>query len=259
VQKLAEFKLREQQAQLHALASEVTLAQERERRRIALGLHDDIGQVLALAKLKTGVLLELLSAGRDLELLENIRDLLDQAIQAIRSATFELSSPILHELGLEAALQRLIVEFEKRDSVRFHYKTDHQETKLAERARIIMYRVVRELFFNIIKHAKARHATLSIRKAGQYLNISVEDDGVGSDTTTRIDQGFTPSGGFGLFSISEQIQGIGGSLKIVSSSGAGTQVRIAVPWGGSPVCIPYRADSRPNYELFASHKMDKND
>lgn len=235
MQKLAEFKLREQQAQLHALASEVALAQERERRRIALGLHDDIGQVLALAKLKTGVLLELLPASRDLELLENIRDLLDQAIQAIRSTTFELSSPILHELGLEAALKRLIVEFEKRGSVRFHYKTDHQETKLAERTQIIMYRVVRELFFNIIKHAKAGYATLSIRKAGQYLNISVEDDGVGSDTT-RIGQGFAPSGGFGLFSISEQIQGIGGHLKIVSSPGAGTQVRIAVPWGESPVC-----------------------
>lgn len=123
VQKLIEQRLEKQQAQLRRLASEVTLAQEQERRRIALGLHDDIGQVLALAKLKTGELLESLSAGRNLGLLENIRDLLDQATQATRSATFELSSPILHELGLESALQRLAEEFEKRHGIRFHFNS----------------------------------------------------------------------------------------------------------------------------------------
>lgn len=227
-QKLTEHKLKEHQAQLSTLASEVTLAQEQERRRIALGLHDDIGQVLALAKLKTGELLESLSADRNLGLLENIRDLLDQATQATRSATFELSSPILHELGLEAALQRLAEEFEKRDGIRFHLNSDHQATALADRTRIIVYRVVRELFFNIVKHAKARQVTLSIRKAERCLQISVEDDGVGTDMT-RIGQGFGPSGGFGLFSISEQMKGIGGRLEIESTPGVGTLVVVDVP------------------------------
>lgn len=225
-----ELKFKQQKAQLRKLASEVMLAQERERRRIALVLHDDIGQVLALARLKTGELLESLSAASNLGLLESIRDLLDQAAQATRSATFELSSPILHELGLEAALQRLTEDFEKRHGIRFDFRPGRLATALDDRTQVIVYRAVRELFFNIVKHAQARYVTLSVRKAWHHLQISVEDDGVGTDTT-RIGQGFGPSGGFGLFSISEQIKGIGGRLEIVSSLGVGTQVDIAVPLG----------------------------
>ena len=229
-QKLSERRHKEQQAQLRALASEVTVAQERERRRIALGLHDDIGQALALARLKIGELHEAQSTGLNSGLLENIRDLLDQAARATRSATFELSCPILHELGLEAALQRLAEEFGKRDGIRFHFKPDHPMTALADRTRIVMYRAVRELFYNIEKHAQARHATLSIRRVGQHLQFSVEDDGVGTDTTC-IGHGFGATRGLDLFSIREQVKGIGGCLEIVSSPGAGTQVVVAVPLG----------------------------
>ena len=229
-QKLTEHRLVEQQAQLRALASEVTVAQERERRRIALGLHDEIGQVLALAKLKIGALRESQTAGRNLGLLEEVGDLLDHAARATRSATFEMSSPILHELGLKAALQTLVNEFEKRDGIRIHFKADHDMTALVDRTRIVVYRAVRELFFNIEKHAQARNAAVSIRKDGEYLQIFVEDDGVGTDNTC-IGHGFGPSGGFGLFSIREQIKGIGGRLEIVSSLGVGTQVVVAVPLG----------------------------
>jgi PAS domain S-box-containing protein len=229
-QKLTEHSLVEQQAQLRMLASEVTVAQERERRRIAVGLHDEIGQVLALARLKIGELLEAQTAGRNLGLLENINELLGQAAKATRSATFELSSPVLHEIGLEAALQRLGDECQKRDGIRFDFKPHHPVTALTDRTRIVVYRAVRELFFNIEKHAQAHHVTLSVRKAGQYLQFSVEDDGVGTDTTC-IGHGFGSAGGFGLFSIREQITGIGGRLEIVSSLGAGTRVVVAVPLG----------------------------
>jgi signal transduction histidine kinase len=228
--KQAERQLIEQQAQLRALASEVLVAEERERRRIAIGLHDDIGQVLALIQLKVGELTESEPDGRTGQRLKDIRDLVNQVARATRSATFELSSPILYELGLEAAIQSLGEQQAQKAGPAFHFETDHQVTMLADDTRIMIFRIIRELLCNIRKHACACNATVSICRVGEYLQLSVEDDGVGFDTTS-ISRGHVPRRGFGLFSIREQIAGIGGRFEVVSSAGAGTRVVVAAPLG----------------------------
>src|SRR5690348_8923571 len=102
-----EHDLAEQQRRLRTLALEICVAEERERRRIAAGLHDEIGQLLAVAKLKLGELdASMISAG-DRELVADLKALLDHASRATRTATFELSSLVLHKLGLEAAIHSL--------------------------------------------------------------------------------------------------------------------------------------------------------
>jgi PAS domain S-box-containing protein len=226
--KQAERQLIEQQAQLRALASKVLMAEERERRRIAIGLHDDIGQVLALLKLKAGELTESESYGKTGRLLETIRGLVDQAVRATRSVTFELSSPILYELGLEAAIQSLGEQQAQQHGADFHLETDHQVITLAEKMRVVIFRIVRELLCNIWKHARACNATVSMCRVGEHLQLTVEDDGVGFDAA-RIGHSFGPMGGFGLFSIREQITGIGGRFEVVSSAGAGTRVVVTAP------------------------------
>jgi len=234
-QKVAEHKrterqLIEQQAQLRGLASEVLVSEERERRRIAIGLHDDIGQVLALLKLRTGELSESEPEGQTGQLLEDIRDLVDQAARATRLATFELSSPILYELGLEAAIQSAGEQQAQQHDAAFHFETDHQVMTLDDNTRILIFRIVRELLCNIWKHARACNATVSICRVGEHLQLTVKDDGVGFDTT-NIGRGFGPRGGFGIFSIREQITGIGGRFQVVSSTGAGTRVVVTAPLG----------------------------
>lgn len=215
--KQAEHKLLEQHAQLRALASEVLEAEERERRRIAIGLHDDIGQALALLKLRTGELTVSEPDGKTGELLKEIRNLVDQAARATRSATFELSSPVLYELGLGEAIESHCEQLARQHGVAFHFTTDHQLTTLAENTRVVLFRIVRELLCNICKHARAYQATVSICRLGECLQLTVEDDGVGFDTA-RIGRGFSPTGGFGLLSVREQIAGIGGRFEVVSST-----------------------------------------
>ena len=234
-QEIAEHKqtqgqLIEQQAQLRELASEVLAAEERERRRIAIDLHDDIGQVLALLKLKAGELTESEPDGLTGQLRKDIRDLVDQAARATRLATFELSSPILYELGLEAAIQSVGEQQAQQHGATFHFETDHQVTTLADNTSVMIFRIVRELLCNIWKHTRACHATVSICRVGEHLQLTVEDDGVGFDTT-NIGHSLGSTSGFGLFSISEQITGIGGHFEVVSSAGGGTRVVVAAPLG----------------------------
>ena len=226
--KQAECQMFEQQSQLRALASEVSVAEERERRRIAIGLHDDIGQVLALLKLKVGELTEVEPCEGTRQLLEDIRDLVNQAARATRSATFELSSPILYELGLEAAIQSHGEQQAQQHNVGFHLESDHQVLTLADNTRVVIFRIVRELLCNIWKHARACNATVFICRVGNHLQLTVEDDGVGFDVA-RVSHTFGSKGGFGLFSIREQITGIGGRFEVVSSIGAGTRLVVTAP------------------------------
>lgn len=228
--KQAEHRLIEQQAQLRALASELSVAEERERRRIATRLHDEIGQVLALTKLRVGELLELDPTSHTRGLIENIRELVDQASQATRATTFELSSPLLYELGLEAAIQSLGEQIIQRHEIRFQFETDHRTASLADDTRIVLFRIARELLVNVHKHARAHIVSVSLRRVGEQLQLSVDDDGVGFEKTD-MGHGFGPTGGFGLFSIGEQVRGIGGRLEVVSAPGAGTRVVVAIPTG----------------------------
>jgi len=231
--KQAERMLVAQQTHLRALAYELSVAEERERRRVAAGLHDDIGQVLALAKLKTEWLLEGAQVPGQRVLLEEVRGLLRQAASATRSATFELSSPVLHQLGLEAALQSLGERMEHRYGLRFEFDPDQAPACVPEETGVVLFRAVRELLHNVHKHARATCARIALRIVPGGLLIRVEDDGVGFEAGAAT-HGFNAAGGFGLFSITAQIGGIGGRVEVQSSPGTGTRVSMTVPMAQRP-------------------------
>lgn len=226
--KLAKQKVIQQQSHLHMLVSELAVAEERQRHRIATGLHDQIGQTLALARLRMGELLESTPSEKAKGLVNQVIGLVDQAFQATRSATFDLSSPILYELGLEAAVQSFGEQIAAQAGFCFSFDADPIQKLLADNTRIILFRIIRELLFNIQKYADAHNVTVTLQADGDHLRVSIEDDGVGFNAA-QIGSGFSPAGGFGLFSIRAQLTGIGGNLEITSSPASGTRVVVRMP------------------------------
>ena len=229
--KETEGKLLTYQQQLRSLASELTLSEERERRRLASNLHDSTIQLLAISKMKLGVLQSSAPSATLAEELGGIHELVGQALEQTRTLTFELSPPELHDFGLEVALERLTRRMEKLHSIRFECVDVDQPTELDEDLKILLFRATQELLLNAVKHAQAQNIRVSLGSEDKQLLIKVEDDGVGFDVLQE-EHHLTAPGGFGLFSISERLRHVGGSLEIDSARGQGTRVTLTVPTKG---------------------------
>lgn len=226
----AETELEHRNGQLRRLALELALAQDRERRRIAAGLHDDLGQILAVVRAKLGQLIETAAHGDVPYQAGEIRALVDRVIHATRALTFELSSPILHELGLVAEVESLCERLGKESAVRFAVEGERGPAPLAQDLGILLYRAVRELCLNVVKHARASHALVSVHAEGDRIRIVVTDDGEGFDSAGHAPR-FDAAGGFGLFAIREMSGQLGGSFEIDSAPGKGTRAVLSVPFG----------------------------
>ncbi len=225
---LADKKLLIYQEQLRSLSSELLLTEERERRRIATDLHDRIGQALALTKIRLGGLRELAAPCGFAEELGTIRELIEQVIQDTRSLTFEISPPVLYDLGLEAAAEWLIEELQKKHDIRIMFECDHSSRVADSAFRVLLFRATRELLFNVIKHSSAENAKVSIRSDEHDIQIDIEDDGIGFDVSE--DRSLTEvNKGFGLFSIRERLSQLGGKLVIKSEPGRGTRASLIAP------------------------------
>jgi signal transduction histidine kinase len=149
-------------------------------------------------------------------------------IERVRSLTFELSNPVLTELGLEAAIERhLGREVHDKYGIEFELVRCELLTHLDENLNICLFRAVRELLNNIIKHAQAKKVTVSLSRENNEIIIIVADDGIGFDASEvrrRIGNGDT----FGLFSVQEQLESFGGRLKIKSNPGQGSRFTIVM-------------------------------
>ena len=223
-----EQKVRERTVQLRALAIELSLAEERERRSLAQDLHDDLGQVLAIVKHKlTALHGRERSAGIEGEL-KSIEDLVDQANRSMRTLAFQLSPPVLHTLGLIPALEWLSEEMERVYSLKVHLSDDGAPKPLDEPSRTTLFRAVRELLINVAKHAGARMAELTCLRSGSCLTLAVSDDGGGFDYQKAI-QAPAGSGGLGLVSLRERIEFIGGEMHVDSRPGDGTTITLIAP------------------------------
>jgi PAS domain S-box-containing protein len=220
-------KIRDYQNELRLLASELTLAEERERRRIAVDLHDYIGQNLAMIKIQLGSLQKELDS-RHVTRLKTIRDLLEETIRSTRSLSFELSPPVLYEFGLESAVEWLVEKTQEQYGIQIQFQNDQEPKPLTDTLKIQLFAIIRELLVNLVKHSRAQKAKVSIRKSSNSLVITVDDDGVGFDPKS-LEQPFQHTAGFGLFSIRERIANLGGRLEVRSKPGAGTKITLVAP------------------------------
>jgi|UniRef100_A0A7V6DNK8 PAS domain S-box-containing protein len=227
-EKAAQAEISAYQERLRALASELSLTEERERRLLAADLHDHIGQILALAQIKLGAMRQEASSPEAQAAVTEVRDYIGQAIRYTRSLTYELGLPILYDLGLEAALEWLAEQMNEQHGLEVRVHRDQEAKPLGEAARVLVFRVVRELLTNVVKHAHASKVDITIDKRGSCLHIQVVDDGVGfemAESGPRTGK----SSGYGLFSIRERLTSLGGVVKINSQPGQGTRVAITVP------------------------------
>lgn len=217
-------KIQTQQIQLRKMSLQLTRTEERERKAIADNLHDSVTQSLALAIAK---LKNTKGANRDEMFIKiaETRTLLEESLADIRSLTFQLSSPILYDVGLEAALQWLCEEFFQKYGLSVQFIHSSQPFTIPdETTKITLYRISQELLMNIIKHSQAEKAILIVSCRNRHLTIRVEDNGIGFESSGR-----NKKSGFGLFSISERINAIGGSIQIDSAPGNGTRIQIQAP------------------------------
>ncbi len=217
------------QQQLSLLSSKLSLVEEKERRRIAANLHDNVGQILACAKIKLGELME--SSQADFrDDVTGIRGLIEQCITYTRSLTFELSVPILFELGLEAAVEWIGQEYQKLHSIQVHIRDDGKSKPLNNDTRIIMFKAIRELLTNVVKHAHAHNVTVSMERKDHSFQITVEDDGSGFYVEDIYGVPVIKYR-FGLFSIREALKNSGGSISINSAPGSATSITLTAPLG----------------------------
>ena len=231
--KEAELQLLEYQRRLRALAVELTLAQERERRRIAVGVHDQIGQRLALIKL---TLQSLCASGPEnpaTQTLEGVCGDIDRVLEDAHSLTFELSNPVLYEAGFADAVESWLArQVRGRYGIECTFEADDSVVELDKKACVALFYVVRELLTNVIRHAKAEHLDVRIQRTGDAMQIVVRDDGVGFEPS-EAGKAVSASGGFGLFHVREQLDHLRGSLRIDSAPGKGTCVVAIVPFQSS--------------------------
>jgi len=209
--------------QLLSLASELTLTEERERRQIAAGLHDEIAQPLALARIQLGQLGAEETAEACQRTAGAARKLIEDTIRKVRTLIFELSPPILYELGLEAALRSLAERFASQHNLPVDFEDDGRNKPLSEGLQVLLFQAVRELLVNTLKHAEASRAKVAIGREGETVRVVIVDDGVGFHGEHAV------KNGFGLFSIRERLRHLGGTIEFTAAPGRGTRVVLSVP------------------------------
>lgn len=220
-----ERQLREYQARLVDMAFDASIAEERERRRIAADLHDRIGQSLAVAQMKIAQSRSAVT-GEPRTALDEALTLVDQTIADMRTLMFDLSPPVLYDLGLTAALAWLGDTLQQKHGLHVALDARDESSGLDPDVAALLFRTVRELLMNVVKHAGSSHAWVSLRTDADSVHIVVRDSGAGFDPTKTKRSG---KGTFGLFSAREQVIRLGGTLVVRSAPGKGTLVEVTVP------------------------------
>jgi len=161
--------------------------------------------------------------------LDKIRSVASDLIETSRSFTFDLSYPVLYELGLEAAIEQwLTSKMAGKYDFTVKYKNDKQPKPIDINTETFIFKAVRELLVNVLKHSKAKNVCVSISRNRDNLIVSVEDDGIGMDVSKNNYPGGELTG-FGLFNIRDRLDYLGGHCEVKSESGKGTRVTLKSP------------------------------
>jgi PAS domain S-box-containing protein len=213
---------------LRSLASELALTEERERRRIAVDLHDRVSQALALCQIKLGMLQSHIDGATAQTFLNEAIELCTTSLADTRTLTFEISPPSLYELGLEAALDELAEATQEDYGIRTEFGDDGRLKPLAKDVTVTLYRATNELVMNVIKHANADQLCISVGRRQDQIRVVVRDDGVGFDPHPNETESYQTKS-FGLLSIRERLGALRGWMEIDSAAGKGTRVTLMAP------------------------------
>ena len=199
--------------------------QERERRRIALELHDSIGQSLSV--IRNRALISLATPEKHERLIvqmEEISDAAADSIAEVRQISHNLHPYQLEHLGLTTALETMIEAAESSSEIQFETKIEDVDDALTKEAEISLYRIMQECLNNILKHSDATKVGVSLKKNGDVVNLQIEDNGKGFDA----ENSFKQKSGLGLTGIAERAKMLNAQYKISSIPNAGTTVSLQI-------------------------------
>jgi signal transduction histidine kinase len=226
-----EENLLEHQQQMGKMAIEISLAEDRERSRIAGELHDQVGQRLILCKIKLDGLASDIIDSESLQTVIELEKLVEQSLQDIRSLTFQLRPPMLSSAGLLASLQWLGAELQRDYDMLVLFETGQYSTSMKHlryEIRSVLFYATRELLLNVIKHAGVHSTQVTLLRKADLLEISVTDTGSGF-SIDQIQKLSPNGGGFGLNNLRQKLEYLGGTLTIDSQPGRGAKVTISLP------------------------------
>ena len=199
---------------------------EREVRRMAHALHDDVGPLLFLVHMSLQTLADGLPAER-LPRVQDVRDRLDQVEEQLRRLSHELRPMILDDMGLAAALRYLAEGVAIRAGIPVTV-TCQESASLSPTAQAALYRIIQQALMNVSKHARATHASVMVTIEPRSVRCTVADDGVGF-TVPAPAVGASVAGGLGLVGMRERADALGGTLEVSSAPGKGTRIQIVIP------------------------------
>jgi PAS domain S-box-containing protein len=213
--------------QLRELARQLTRTERLERQRIAADLHDNLGQILALAQMKIAQISSSVSVGEEIaQSARDVRDYLDEAVKYTRALMSSLSPPPLGKAELAPALKWLAGDM-TRHGLKVTVSDDGKAKRLAPDVQAVLFQAVRELLYNVRKHSGVAKAAVRVTKTNGEVRVDVSDDGVGFDNA-KSDADDSRSG-FGLYHVSERLKLFGGRLEVDRKRQTGTRVVVTAP------------------------------
>jgi PAS domain S-box-containing protein len=246
--------LEKRTSQLQRLTAELSEAEDRERRRLAELLHDDLQQLLVGSKLRLNILARRLKGTPELrEIVDETTSLIAESIHKSRGLSHELSPPVLHHGDLREVLQWLIEQIHATCGLRVRLKIGAGVDLPSQTLKTFLYKAAREMLFNVVKHANVKQAAIVVQQRNRVLFVTVSDKGRGFEAE-RLD--VAGQNGFGLFNIRERVQFLGGSLTVQSVPDRGSRFILTIPLNvpgeaaaqktGAPILsIPFRPAVQP--------------
>jgi len=250
--------LLESQERLRALASELNRTEQRERKRMATELHDYLAQLLALAMMKLSQVKQKQEmAPVSADLVNKVQGLVMEALNYTRTLVTDLSPPMLHDFGLPTALSWLAEQMQRHQLTVTVEMSQDNDVKLPEEQALLLFQSVRELLINVSKHSGTDEATVSLAQRDGELRVEVRDKGKGFDVNAKAGAGHAMS--FGLFSIRERMQALGGSFKLESAAEKGTRATLVLPLCVEPPSVQADVlDSELSAHTIGPQSSDRN-
>ena len=227
--KFAEETLSQSYEEIRRLTEHLQKIREEERITIAREIHDELGQQLTVLKMEVKGLNKKLNKAEDgiKQKIRDILELLDITVKSVRRISSELRPSLLHNLGLVAAMEWHLKEFEKRSGITTIFNEPNEELELPDSLKNDLFRIFQESLTNAGKHANANKINVTLEPKGRRLILSIEDNGQGFEK-----EKITAKDTLGILGMKERSQMMGGNYEISSVPGKGTIVIVAVPYDG---------------------------
>jgi PAS domain S-box-containing protein len=230
--KQIEARLSESREQLRDLAQHLQIAREQERAAVAQEIHDEMGQSLSALKADLFRLERSIGprSGQVADLAQGMAGSIDTAIASVERIMSDLHPPLLDDLGLVAAIEWQLEQFQRRTGIRFSWACQEEDVHLSAEARLAMFRVLQEALTNVARHARASRVGVRLMQRAGFMVLQVSDNGVGISAEAAESRR-----SFGLMAMRERVHGLGGHLDVQGVEGEGTTLQAYLPYlGGVP-------------------------